>query len=108
MRAPATPTLHGWAALIAARQGDDEAADRFRRLAVFNWEGAELPGFGFAIGSEAGLDGLEGVPAGTRSAFYGEWLYRRTMPIDLMPPGLPRPVYVGLELPPDEETATQD
>jgi hypothetical protein len=101
-------TLHGWAALIAARDGDEEVADRFRRLAVFNWEGAELPGRTFGIAPGTGHDGLEGIPAGTRSAFYGEWLYRRGMPIDLTPPGLPRPIYTDLELPADDEDGGSD
>ena len=71
---------------------------------MFNWEGAELPGYRFGIAPGTGLDGLEGIPAGTQFAFYGEWLYRRTCRYDLTPPGLPRPIYVDLELLEDEET----
>jgi hypothetical protein len=94
-------TLHGWAAIIAEREGDEDAVDRFQRLAAFNWEGAELPGHTFVIAPDDGMRGLEGIPAGTRSAFYGEWLYRRQMPIDLTPPGLPRPVYADIDTTPD-------
>jgi hypothetical protein len=94
--------LHGWAALIADREGKTATADRFRRLALFNWEGAELPGHTFGLAPGVGLEGLEGVPAGTRFAFYGEWLYRRGTPIDLTPPGLPRPIYADIDLAADD------
>ena len=101
-------SLHGWASQIAERAGDEETADRFERLALFNWEGAELPGHRFGIAPGVGFDGLEGVPAGTRTAFYGEWLYRRSMPVDLLPPGLPRPIYLDIELPAEGAAAAED
>ena len=64
---------------------------------MFNWEGAELPGHRFEIAPGTGLDGLEGIPAGTKFAFYGGWLYRRYTAVDLTPPGLPRPIYTDLD-----------
>ena len=78
-------TLHGWAALVAAREGDEEAVDRFRRLAMFNWEGAELPGQPFGIAPGTGLDGLEGIPAGTSSPSTGAGCIGATRRYDLTP-----------------------
>jgi hypothetical protein len=89
---PRDSWLHSWASLIQMRRGGAEAADRLRRLATFNWEGGKLPGYEFRRGAD---DAAGDVPAGTRGAHYGEWLYRRTMPIRQLPPGLPQLVYEG-------------
>jgi tetratricopeptide (TPR) repeat protein len=87
---PRDSWLHSWASLIQLRRGAPQEADRLRRLATFNWEGGELPGFEFRRGED---DEPGEVPAGTRGAYYGEWLYRRSMPIRQLPPGLPQLVY---------------
>ena len=63
---------------------------------------SQVEPFGIAPGT--GLDGLEGIPAGTKFAFYGGWLYRRYTPYDLTPPGLPRPIYTDLKLSEDDES----
>jgi tetratricopeptide (TPR) repeat protein len=93
---PGDAILQSWASLVSERAGDARTADRLRRLATFNWEGGDLPGYRFARQPDADADG---VPAGTRGAYYGEWLYRRTMPIRQLPPGLPQLEYVGFDLP---------
>ena len=82
-----------WASRLAARSGDDEQADRYQRLAVFEvTEGGELPGTEVAIDEDGWL---EAVPAGTKVGYAGHYLYRRPLGPDLLPPGLPRPVLVG-------------
>lgn len=93
--ATADPNLLGWAARLATRDGDDEQAQRYQRLAVFEvTEGGELPGTEIEIDQEGYL---EAVPAGTKVNFAGHYLYRRPLNIDLLPPGLPRLVFPAAE-----------
>ena len=92
---PRDAWLLSWASLIAMRTGDAKEADRLRQLATFNWEGGTLPGYEFRRDVDMGA---VSVPAGTKGAYYGEWLYRRTMPIRQLPPGLPQLVYVDFAL----------
>ena len=80
-----------WASRLATRAGDDEQADRYQRLAVFEvTEGGELPGTEIEIDEDGWL---EAVPAGTEVGFAGHYLYRRPLGPDLLPPGLPRLVF---------------
>jgi O-antigen ligase len=80
-----------WASRLAARAGDEDQADRFQRLAVFEViEGGELPGTEVRIDQDGYL---EAVPAGTKVGFAGHYLYRRPLVPDLLPPGLPRLVF---------------
>ena len=86
-----SPSLLAWASRLALRSGEDERAARYRRLAVFDvFEGGELPGTEVRVDPTGYLDA---VPAGTNVEYAGQYLYRRPLPIDLLPPGLPRLVF---------------
>ena len=100
LRDPQGSRLLAWAGLVAARAGEADTAARLRALAIFNWEGGELPGYLFGRASP----GVAAVPAGTRGAYYGQWLYRRPLPVRQLAPGLQQIVYVGL----GREGATRD
>ena len=76
----------GWAARLSSRSGDEEGAVRYRRQAQFVNDG------GF-VGHEVRVDGRVPQMNAVTSAhteMYGQMLYRRAMPADLMAPGLPR------------------
>lgn len=87
------------AARVAARLGDDDAAAKYRRLARLG------PHYGPAT-VNAGYgerDLLDDGPLGTSTYYYGTYSYRRAVPIDLLPPGLPGMVVNG-----DDEASTAD
>jgi hypothetical protein len=93
--------LRSWASRLAARNGDVDAADRFQRLAVFQLtEGGELPGTEIRVDEDGYLDA---IPAGTEVGYAGHYLYRRPLPPDLLPPGLPRLIFTQR----DEEIASR-
>ena len=76
----------GWAALVAARDGDEAAADRFRRL----------PGIGYGSStSDPGYDVFvttdppQAQPPGPNAGFHFRYAYHRTVPADMLVPGLP-------------------
>jgi hypothetical protein len=81
-----------WASRVARRADDVEQGERFQRLAIYAvTEGGQLPG------TEVGVDHdgwFDQVPAGSITGYAGHYLYRRPLPPDLIPPGLPRLVNV--------------
>jgi hypothetical protein len=92
--AEARPTdvdLLGWVARISRRAGDDASAMRYARLASYADEWG-LAGSEVRIGGTA-LD--QRAYSSANTAVYGQMLYRRMLPNDLMPPGLPRLVAVS-------------
>jgi tetratricopeptide (TPR) repeat protein len=102
----ANPAVLGWAARLASRVGDDDRAQRYQRLAVFEvTEGGELPGTEIEIDEDGWL---EAVPAGTEVGFAGRYLYRRPLGPDLLPPGLPRLVFAGSTADTTEDAAGED
>jgi tetratricopeptide (TPR) repeat protein len=93
-RADANPDTSAlaWATRLAARAGDTEAAEHYGRLLAF-----ASPEGGTIAGQEVRVEParwLKAVPAGTVTWYAGQWLYRRPTTADLIPPGLPRLVYV--------------
>ena len=82
---PLDATVLAWAARLSDRAGDADAAHRYRRLVDIGVRGASQ-------GVEVRV--ADRVPArdaalGTSTYYYGNYLYRRTTPIDLIVPGLP-------------------
>lgn len=97
---PGSPTLLSGASRLAARADDTDQADRYQRLAVFlNTEGGELSGTEIRVDADGWLDT---VPAGTRTSFAGQYLYRRPLSPDLLPPGLPRIIHAPRDEEPDQ------
>jgi tetratricopeptide (TPR) repeat protein len=85
------PEVLSWATRLATREGDHSEAARYQRLAVFEvTEGGALPGTEVRVDPDGWF---RLVPAGTRVGFAGHYLYRRPLPPDLLPPGLPRLVH---------------
>ena len=83
-------TALGWAARLSSRSGDEDGADRYRRQARFVNDG------GF-VGNEVRVEGREpqqSAVTGAHTEMYGQMLYRRPLPADLIAPGLPRLVYL--------------
>jgi hypothetical protein len=92
---PFGETILGWASRIAARDSDQDRADRYSRLATFaSFEGAGRPAQEVRVEPTAWL---EDVPAGALTWYAGQWMYRRPSAFDLIPPGLPRLVFVDDE-----------
>ena len=91
---PRNTAVLAWAARIAARSGELERADRYQRLATFEFEGSTIPGGEVRVER---TEWLRYVPAGTLTWYAGRWLYRRPTTLDLIPPGLPRLVYAERE-----------
>ena len=80
-----------WAARLSDRAGDLAAAERYRRLVDIGHRGT-------AQGVEARVG--ERRPSrdaalGSRTFYYGNYLYRRTTPVDLLVPGMPGLVIAG-------------
>ena len=73
-----------WAARLSERAGDSEAADRYRRLVDIGLRGASQ---GFEV--RVGTRGTSDAALGTLTYYYGNYMYRRTTPKDLVVPGLP-------------------
>jgi tetratricopeptide (TPR) repeat protein len=89
---PSDAAVLGWAARIAARNGDPDRAERYERLATFAaFDGPSRPGTDIRIER---TEWLQDVPAGALTWYAGQWLYRRPTAFDLIPPGLPRLVFV--------------
>ena len=88
---PRNGQLLPWAARLSARAGDEAAAARYRQLITYVDE----------VGSVAdeirvgGTEQQDGVVTSVRTDLYGQMLYRRPLAADLMPPGLPRLVYLS-------------
>lgn len=79
------PWILAWAARVSAHAGDEVAAQRYRRLVDLGIRGADQ-------GVEVGIG--ERIPKrdaalGTSTYYYGNYMHRRTTPIDLIVPGLP-------------------
>jgi tetratricopeptide (TPR) repeat protein len=82
---PTNARALSWAARLSDRRGDVEAAQRYRRLVDLGARGASQ-----GVEVQAGQRVPERDAAlGTRTYYYGNYLYRRTTPVDLMVPGLP-------------------
>ena len=84
-RDPMDATVLAWAARLSDRAGDADAAHRYRRLVDIGVRGASQ-GFEVRVADR--------VPArdaalGTSTYYYGNYLYRRTTPVDLIVPGMP-------------------
>ena len=82
---PESPTRLSLAARAAAHRGDDEAADKYRRLARLGPYYAPIT-VNVAFGER---DPLADTPLGSSTYYYGTYTYRRAMPVDLLPPDLP-------------------
>lgn len=95
-----------WATRLAARADDLDAADHYGQLLAYaTIEGATVPGQEVRVEPSRWL---KATPAGTVTWYAGQWLYRRPTTADLIPPGLPRLVYVdpladepGADTPPE-------
>jgi O-antigen ligase/tetratricopeptide (TPR) repeat protein len=80
-----------WAARLSDRAGDLAAAERYRRLVDIGHRGT-------AQGVEARVGErrpLRDAALGSRTFYYGNYLYRRTTPVDLLVPGMPGLVIAG-------------
>ena len=90
---PNDSTALAWAERIATRGRDLEAAERYGQLL-----GYATSGGGTIPGQEVRVEAnrwLKATPAGTVTWYAGQWLYRRPTTMDLIPPGLPRLIYVA-------------
>jgi O-antigen ligase len=88
---PLNGPLLMWAARASAHAGDKDAAADFRRLARYVTVGADFPGYDVRLSPwPSNID----PAAGTLTASYGTYLYRRPTPSDLIPGRLPHFVYV--------------
>jgi O-antigen ligase/tetratricopeptide (TPR) repeat protein len=96
--ADATPldaTRLSLAARLAAHIGDDEAAMKYRRLIRLGPHYAPITvpvGYGER-------DPMVDAPLGTGTYYYGTYTYRRAMPVDLLPPGMPGLVIMEMTAP---------
>jgi tetratricopeptide (TPR) repeat protein len=82
---PADPNRLGLAARVAAHDGDVDAVERYLRLSRLGPHYGPS-GVNAAFGAR---DPLADGPLGTSTYYYGTYTYRRALPIDLLPPGLP-------------------
>jgi tetratricopeptide (TPR) repeat protein len=77
-----------WSALLAARDGDETARNRFR-----TWAGIVGGSLGTAIGQDTVVTDKpwnRRQVAGPNANFHGVYTYRRLYPWDLLVPGLPK------------------
>lgn len=81
----------GWAARLAARIGDHDAAARYRRLIAIGMPDSP-EGYEVRIGRRSGS---RDAGVGSRATNYGTYMYRRDTPWDALPPGLPGLVREG-------------
>jgi O-antigen ligase/tetratricopeptide (TPR) repeat protein len=86
---PMDASALAWAARLSDRLGDGDAADGYRRLIDLGVRGA-WPGLGVRVGERVPK---RDAALGTGTYYYGNYLYRRTTPIDLIVPGLPGLVF---------------
>jgi hypothetical protein len=93
LAAPTDDLITSWAARASAMAGDAEAADRFRRIAVFDYEGSTRLGYEIRILGPS-REPVEGALDATHH--YGRNDYRRPTPGQLLAPGLPTIVLVDL------------
>jgi hypothetical protein len=77
----------GWAALVAARDGDEATASRFRRLAAIAY-GSTLSGSGFDV--VVTTDPPLAQPPGPNAPFHFRYVYHRSVPAGMLVPGLPQ------------------
>jgi O-antigen ligase/tetratricopeptide (TPR) repeat protein len=73
-----------WAARLSDRMGEPVTADRYRRLVDIGLRGASQ-GYEVRVGRRA----IRDAALGTLTYYYGNYMYRRTTPPDLLVPGLP-------------------
>jgi hypothetical protein len=74
-----------WAALVSSQVGDEESARRYRRLLYLAFQDAASASL-VGIGDRAPSRDAE---IGTNTVNYGNYMHRRTSPLDLIVPGLP-------------------
>ena len=88
---PENATRLSLAARVAAQVGDEESAAKYRRLIRLG------PFYGpITVNAAYGeRDPLADAAMGTSTYYYGTYTYRRAMPLDPLPPGLPGIIIAG-------------
>jgi O-antigen ligase len=79
------PWILAWAARVSEHAGDRQAAERYRRLVDLGIRGADQ-GVEVGIGERVAQ---RDAALGTRTYYYGNYMHRRTTPIDVIVPGIP-------------------
>jgi hypothetical protein len=74
-----------WAALVSSHAGDSASAQRYRRLLYIAFQDSASTSL-VGIGERAPSRDAE---IGTNSVNYGNYMHRRTSPLDVVVPGLP-------------------
>jgi hypothetical protein len=82
------PSALAWAARVTAHVGDEEAAGRYQRLVDLGIRGADQ-GVEVEVGKRVAT---RDAALGTNSYNYGNYMHRRTSPMDLIVPGVPAPI----------------